>query len=146
MNLDNIDRKIIELLRTDSRMTSSQIGKIVHLSVPAVSERIRKLEEERIIECFTLKINREKFNMDLLVFVSVIIDKPENIESFRAGILQNENVLECHHIAGEYDYLLKVAVRNTKELEEFISGTLKKMIGVAKTSTTVVLSSIKEEM
>lgn len=143
--MDAIDSKILELLKQNSRITSSQISKLTHLSVPAVSERIRKLEEKGMIERFTIKLNREQLGLTLVAFIFVVLDRTGSIKGFRESIILSENVLECHHIAGEYDYLLKVAVAGTKGLEEFISTTLKGIKGVVKSNTIVALSSLKEE-
>ncbi|NBI29668.1 Lrp/AsnC family transcriptional regulator [Chengkuizengella marina] len=144
--MDAIDKQIIQLLKHQGRMTNSEISKQTHLSIPAISERIKKLESKGIIDRFTVKINRESVGQTLLAFVNVIIDTTENITCFRQTIVQSDHVLECHHLAGEYDYLLKVAVEGTKGLEDFISNTLKGIKGVQKTSTTIVLSTLKEEM
>jgi len=144
--MDTIDLKILKILKNNSRTTSSEISKKVMLSVPAVSERIRKLEEERVISQFTLKLNRKKFDLNLLAYVFVSIDKAENIGNFREMVLQNDWVLECHHLAGDYDYLLKVLVENTDKLEIFISHILKKTMGVAKTNVQIALSTVKEDL
>lgn len=143
--MDRIDEEILRLLKENGRMTSSEISKQVHLSVPAVSERIRKLEEAAVIDTFTVKLNREKLGLHLLAFIMVQLEKPEHVEGFRETILQTESVLECHHMAGSYDYMLKVALPGTKELEKLISQTIKQAAGVAKTNTMIVLSSMKEE-
>lgn len=144
--MDSIDLKIIDALKENSRSTSSEISRKVNLSIPAVAERIRKLEDGNIIEKYTIKINREKINYKLLAFIFVNIDKTENIENFRKSIVQYNSVLECHHVAGEYDYVLKVLVEDTKSLEYFLSNTLKKIKGVLKSNTIIVLSSLKENM
>lgn len=144
--MDVIDLKIIDALKENSRSTSSEISKKVNLSIPAVAERIRKLEDGNIIEKYTIKINREKINYKLLAFIFVNIDKTGNIENFRKSIVQYNSVLECHHVAGEYDYLLKVLVEDTKSLEYFLSNTLKKIKGVLKSNTIIVLSSLKENI
>ncbi|AWI04974.1 Lrp/AsnC family transcriptional regulator [Clostridium drakei] len=144
--MDDIDLKIINTLKENSRSTSSEISKKVNLSIPAVAERIRKLEDGNIIEKYTIKINREKINYKLLAFIFVNIDKTENIENFRKSIVQYNSVLECHHVAGEYDYVLKVLVEDTKSLEYFLSNTLKKIKGVIKSNTIIVLSSLKENI
>lgn len=144
--MDQIDEKILELLRTNGRMTSSEIGKHVHLSVPAVSERIRKLEEAKIIDKFTVRVNREQIGLHLLAFIMVQLEKPEHVAGFRQMITETPSVRECHHIAGSYDYLLKVALKNTSELELLISEQIKRVEGVAKTNTMIVLSTMKEEM
>lgn len=144
--MDTIDLKIIDVLKENSRSTTSEISKKVNLSIPAVAERIRKMEEAGIIEKYTIKVNREKINYKLLAFIFVNIDKTENIEDFRKSIVQYSSVLECHHVAGEYDYLLKVLVEDTKSLEYFLSDTLKKIKGVLKSNTIISLSSLKENI
>jgi len=144
--LDSIDLKIIEVLKENSRVTTSEISKKVSLSIPAVAERIRKMEESNIIESFTIKVNREKINQRLLAFIFVNIDKTDNIEDFRKSIVNFSSVLECHHVAGEYDYLLKVLVEDSKALEYFLSDKLKKIKGVLKSNTIIVMSSLKENI
>lgn len=144
--MDRIDQEIVRLLKENGRMTSSEISKLVHLSVPAVSERIRKLEESAVIERFTVKLGREQIGLHLVAFIMVQLEKPEHIPGFREMILKTDSVLECHHMAGSYDYLLKVALPGTKELERLISETIKQIAGVAKTNTMIVLSSMKEEL
>lgn len=144
--MDLIDLHIINLLKENSRMTVSQISKIVNLSIPAVAERIRKLEQSGVIEQYTIKINKEKMNYKLLAFIFVNIDKTEHIENFRKSVIEYDCVLECHHLAGEYDYLLKIISQDTKGLENFISNSLKRITGILKTNTVIVLSSIKENI
>ncbi|MGO0903577.1 Lrp/AsnC ligand binding domain-containing protein [Clostridioides difficile] len=73
-------------------------------------------------------------------------DLSESMEDFKQAILKHETVLECHHISGEYDYLIKVLAEDTSDLEEFISVTLKRIKGIQKANTTIVLSTIKEEI
>lgn len=144
--MDSIDLKIIDALKENSRASTSEISRRVNLSIPAVAERIRKLEEAEIIEKYTIKVNRDKINFKLLAFIFINIDKTENIDEFRKSIVQYNSVLECHHVAGEYDYLLKVLVEDTKALEDFVSHTLKKIKGVSKSNTIITLSSLKENI
>lgn len=144
--MDTIDLKIIDTLKENSRATTSEISKKVNLSIPAVSERIRKMEEAAIIEKYTVKINRDKTDFKLLAFIFVNINETGNIEVFRKNIINYKSVLECHHVAGEHDYLLKVLVEDTKSLEYFISNVLKRMQGVCKSNTIITLSSLKEEI
>lgn len=144
--MDRVDEEILRLLKQNWRMTSSEISKRVHLSVPAVAERIRKLEDSGMIERFTVRLNREQTGLHLLAFIMVELERPEHIVGFRERILATDSVLECHHMAGSYDYLLKVALPGTRELEQLISQTIKQIEGVAKTNTMIVLSTMKEEM
>lgn len=142
--MDITDIKIIEVLKQNGRATASEISKRVSLSVPAVTERIRKMEETGLIEGYTVRINRERTNYRLLAYIFVSIDRTENIEEFRDDIVKFNSVLECHHVVGEYDYLLKVIVEDTKSLEHFLSDVLKKVNGVVKSNTVIVLSTLKE--
>lgn len=144
--MDSIDINILNVLKENSRMSTSEISKKVNLSVPAVAERIRKMQEAGIIEKFTIKLNREKMNYKLLAFICINIDRTENIQNFRKAIVQHNCVLECHHIAGEYDYLLKVLVEDTKALEYLLSDTLKKIKGVINSNTIISLSTLKEDI
>lgn len=144
--MDMVDMKILKILKQNSRTSCSEISQKVLLSVPAVSERIRKLERNKIVSQYTVKINRKKFGLNILAFIFVSIDKAENTTYFREMIMQNDWVLECHHIAGEHDYLIKVLVESTERLELFITHILKKTIGVTKINAQIVLSTLKEEL
>ncbi|MCC0696331.1 Lrp/AsnC family transcriptional regulator [Clostridioides sp. ES-S-0048-02] len=144
--MDEIDLKIINSLKKNSRASTSEISRQVNLSIPAVSERIKKIEQSNIIKKYTIQINREKTKYKLLAFVFINTDLSKSIEEFKKTMLEYDTVLECHHISGEYDYLIKVLAEDTNELEEFISITLKKIRGIQKANTTIVLSTIKEEI
>ncbi len=143
--MDNTDLKIIEILNKNSRTTASAIAQAIHLSVPAAAERIRRLEESGVIRQYTLKLDRKSFNLNLLAFILVTVEDAAQIAAFKEAALKSPAVLECHHIAGQYDYLLKVAVQDTGALEEFIFHTLKKLPAAVRTNTAIVLSSVKEE-
>lgn len=142
--MDDIDRSILNELKANSRMTVSDISKKVKLSVPAVTERIRKMDESGLIEGYSVKINRAKSGYKLLAFVLVVIDRTEQIPAFRSFVTESSEVLECHHLAGEYDYLLKVLVKDTEVLETFLTRTLKSVPGVIRSNTMISLSSLKE--
>lgn len=144
--MDHTDLAILNALDKNSRATVSEISKIVNLSTPAVSERIKKLEEAGIIEQFALKLNHNKMNFTLMAFVFVSLKGGASIPQFRDSMLSFPEVLECHHIAGEYDYLLKVLLKDTQELESFISNRLKGIFSVQKTNTLINLSTIKSDL
>lgn len=144
--MDIIDAKILEVLKQNGRSTASDISKKVNLSIPAVSERIRKLEEANVIEQYTVKINREKMGYKLLAIIFVNIDHTANIRQFREAIIQFSEVMECHHMAGEYDYMLKVLVEDTAQLEFFLSEKLKSIRGVQTSNTLIVLSTLTEKL
>lgn len=143
--MDAVDEQIIRMLKENGRVTHSEIGKRIHLSLPAVSERIRKLEAGGWIDGYTVRLNRETMGRSLLAFLFVTLDRPEHIATFRSAMKEEEAVLECHHLAGEFDYLLKIAVPNTRALETLLSERIKTIPGVVKTNTMIALHTVKEE-
>lgn len=143
--MDLIDVKILDVLKSNGKATASEISKKVNLSIPAVSERVRKLEASGIIEQYTIKINRKKVGYCLLAMVFVNIDSTESIDNFRKEIVKFPEVIGCYHVAGEYDYMLKVLMDDTDELELFLSKKLKSINGVQKSNTIIVLSTLKEQ-
>lgn len=142
--MDDTDRAILRTLTLNGRATASEIGREVSLSVPAAAARIRKLEETGVIQQYTIRLNREKAGRNLLAFLLVSV-RSDSIDAFRASVVRFPNVLECHHIAGEYDYLLKAAARDTTELEEFLRA-LKKTDGILRSNTIITLATLKEEL
>lgn len=144
--MDEIDLKIINALKSNARASASEISRQVNLSIPAVSERIRKIEQSDIITKYTIQINREKTKYKLLAFVFINTDLSGSVKEFKQIMLEHDSVLECHHISGEYDYLVKVLAEDTNALEEFLSTTLKKIKEIQKSNTIIVLSTIKEDV
>lgn len=144
--MDATDREILRLLNKNGRATASEISREIHLSIPAVAERIRKLDEADVIENYTVRISREKAGWNIMAFIHVSVDDTENIANFRAEITKYPCVLECHHVAGTYDYLLKVLTENMAALDFFLSNSLKTIQGVRSSNTTIVLSTLKETL
>ena len=143
--LDELDREIVKTLQSDGRISNVELARRVRLSPPAVHARIRRLEEQGFIRCYRAIIEREHLGFDLLCFVQVglHVHSPEQIEEIRTTIAEMPEVLECHHVTGEYDYLLKLVVRNRKELEQFIMNRLAPVTGLARINTSLVLNEIK---
>jgi len=144
--MDKIDKAILHLLNKNGRATASEISREVHLSIPAVAERIRKMDEANVIENYTVRISREKAGWNIMAFIHVSVDDTENIANFREEISRYPCVLECHHVAGTYDYLLKVLTENMAALDFFLSNSLKTIQGVSSSNTTIVLSTLKETL
>ena len=141
---DQIDRKIARILSEDASLTNAEIGNLVGLSASATNERIRKLKSNGKIKKVVAFVDSDFMDMEMCAFIFVLVDGTENCRSFLESILDHENICECHHMTGEYSYLLKVRVKNTKGLEDFISNFLKTKAGIVKTMTQIVLSSVKE--
>lgn len=143
--LDETDRAILCELQRNARVSNAELARQVDLSAPGLQKRLRKLEENGVIENYVTLVNREALGFDMLCFVQVTLRRhePEAIARFRNLVQSVPEVLECHHITGEYDYLLKVVVRNRKHLEQFLMETLTPMQGMDKIRTSLVLNEIK---
>lgn len=144
--LDDIDRIVLRHLQDDARLTNAELARRVDLSAQALQKRLRKLEKRGVIERYVTLVNREALGFDMLCFVQVTLRRhePAAIARFRDVVQALPEVLECHHLTGEYDYLLKVVVRNRKHLEQFLVETLTPIPGMDKIRTSLVLSEIKE--
>ncbi|MDW3191786.1 MAG: Lrp/AsnC family transcriptional regulator [Cytophagales bacterium] len=143
--MDIVDAKIIELLMANSRISGADIARRVHLSLPAVTERLRKLSETGVIESYTVKLSNDHFDWRLKAFIKVWVDH-ELAENIVQAVTACPPVLECHHIAGDFDLLLKVLVKDTHELEYFLTKQLKVIKGISRTSTTIVLDTYVEKI
>jgi DNA-binding Lrp family transcriptional regulator len=143
--LDAVDKALLKALQADGRLSNVELARKIHLSPPATHARRRRLEKSGYIRQYAAIVNREKAGYDLLVFIhiSLQVHQLQQVEKFRAAVRQMPEVLECHHITGEYDYLLKVALRNRKDLERFVVDRLTPMPGVARIHTSLVFTEVK---
>lgn len=143
--MDELDYRIVDMLQRDGRATQLEISRSVGLSQPAVAERIRKLEERRVITGYTARVDASKLGKDITAFIGVSIEHPKYFEGFARKVLAMPEVLEAHRVAGQDSYILKVRTSNTKTLDSLLVETLRTISGVTRTHTTIVLTSIKEE-
>ncbi len=142
--LDAIDRKLVALLQADGRMSYAELGKAVGLAVSSVNERVRKLAERKVITGIHAHVAPSALGLDLLAMIFVGWSDPSVETRFLARIADEPAVLECHHVTGAWNYLLKVRVRNTLTLEAFLGAVIKSVDGIERTETLIVLSSPKE--
>jgi Lrp/AsnC family leucine-responsive transcriptional regulator len=142
--VDDLDYKALSLLMERGRAPWTEVGEALELSAPAAAERVRKLEERAVILGYRAITNPEALGLPLLAFVHVTLDTSAQRMAFLKGIAKHEQVVECHHIAGDDDYLLKVRCRNTGDLERFLTVALKDRLGVARARTTIALTTVKE--
>ncbi len=143
--MDQADRRIVDLLQRNARTTQSELARAVGLSQPAVAERIRKLEERGVITGYGARVDAAELGIDVAAFIGVGIEHPKFFDSFTKKVKGLDEVLECHRVAGEDSYLLKVKTRNTRTLDRLLVEVLRTIPGVTRTHTTIVLASIKEE-
>ncbi len=143
--IDSIDTKILSILQKDSRTTYRDIAKLVKLQPPSVIDRVKKLEKTGVIKRYVTVVDEKKLGIDVTAFIGVYIEHPQDIDSFEKAIAGiNDDILECHHVTGDYTLLLKVKTRNTTTLERLIKD-LRGITGVVRTYTMVVFSTLKEE-
>jgi len=141
--LDPIDIQILDILQKAANISNAELGRRVNLSPPATHARIRRLETEGYIDRHVTLLNQEKLGFDLLcfVFINTDIHQAEQLESLEQSLEAMTEVLECHCLTGEFDYLLKVANKDRRELEQFIRKLNK--LGISRIQTSLVLREIK---
>jgi Lrp/AsnC family leucine-responsive transcriptional regulator len=142
--LDDTDRQLLALLQDDDRLSLADLGKHVGLAPSSVNERIKRLGQRGVIEGFHAHVIPESLGLDLLAFVFVGWSNPATEAAFLARIQASRAVLECHHVTGSWNYLLKVRLPNTRDLERFLGQVIKEVPGVERTETIIALSSAKE--
>ncbi len=142
-----IDRRILEILQKDGRIPNVQLAAEVGLSPSAVLERVRKLEERGIIERYVTLLDNNKLGLGTIAFVAVSLNlhQRDSIDNFHEFVRKSEKVLECYHVAGGEDYLLKVYARDIEDYENFLLSSLTRTKGIDKVKTMFVLSTLKRE-
>ena len=142
--MDTIDYQILSCLKENARENATNIGQKINLSTSAVIERIKKLEASGLIERYTLMINPAMTGREQNAFISVRLEHPQFTEEFTEMVHNHPDITECHYIAGDFDFMLKVATESSKTLEGVLNY-IKAINGVALTRTSVVLSTNKNE-
>ena len=138
--LDEIDVKMLEILQFKGRTHRSALAETVKLSLPSVSDRLRKLEESGYIRGYVAILGHRKLGKDITAFIEVTVDSSKHFPSFVDHSMQNDDILECHAITGKGSHLLKIRVENTSELEKLLAK-IQSWPGVSGTQTHLVLSS-----
>jgi len=141
--IDEIDAKILHLLQRDGRMQRSDVAEEVDLSISAVSERMRKLEERGVIQGYTAVVDAKRLRLDITAFIRVSVDGSEHYPDFVDQVEEMDQVLELHSITGAGSHLMKVRIPDTTALERFLSE-IQAISGVTKTTTSIVLSTFEE--
>lgn len=143
--LDNIDRLLLEALQEKADLSNVELARMVNLSPPATHGRIKRLENEGFIHNYATILDREKLGFDLLCFINVktSIHQTGQLEEFEKAIISMPEVLECHHITGEYDFLLKVVLKNSKDLKNFIGNKLSSHGSISGIQTNLSYEELK---
>ncbi|MFD1096466.1 Lrp/AsnC family transcriptional regulator [Salegentibacter chungangensis] len=145
MKLDKLDLKILKHLQEDSKMTNKELSNLLDLSVTAVYERIKRLEREGVISKYVALVNPEKVDKGFMVFcqIKLIQHTKSYLTKFEEEVTRLSEVLECYHVSGEYDYILKVLVKDMEEYREFMVTKLTNLDHIGSTLSTFIISKVK---
>lgn len=145
MQLDSIDKKLLVLLQENSRRTNKEIAGKLKLSVTAVYERIRKLERAEVISKYVALVKPEKVDRSFTAFchVKLVQHTKENVTRFESQVTGLPEVLEVFHVSGEYDYILKVMVKDMEAYREFMLNKLTALDHIGSTQSTFAISPVK---
>lgn len=141
--IDETDVRILELLQSEGRIKRNQIAEAVGLSLPSVSDRIRKLEERGVITGYHAVVDTKRVGFDISAYIRVMVDRSNHYSAFVKRAQELREVQEVHSITGEGSHILRVLVRNTAALEGLLSA-VQSWPGVHGTSTSIVLTSFKD--
>lgn len=143
--MDTIDKKLLQLLQADTKKTTKELSLKLNLSVTAVYERIKKLEREGIIDKYVVLLNRNKINKGFVVFchLKLLQHTKEFINQFEKEVVKLDEVLECFHVSGDYDYILKICVKDMEEYREFMVTKLTTLQHIGSTHSTFMIGEVK---
>ena len=144
--LDKVDIQILDILQHEGRISNAELARRISLSQPATHARLKRLERSGIIRTYMALLDREMLGFEMLCFVHVTLEKhqPDHVKNFHARVSEMPEVIECYHVTGDYDYLLKVVMRHRRDLEDFLVDKLSRVSGVGRVHTSLVLREVKE--
>lgn len=143
--LDRIDLRILDALQRDGRLSNLKLAETVALSPTAVLARVQRLTREQYILGYEARLNPRKLRAALLVFVEVLLDRttPNVFDEFRSSVQDRQEIMECHMVAGGFDYLLKTRHHDMDAYRDFAGRVLWRLPGVRETRTYAVLEEVK---
>ncbi|MCB1569336.1 MAG: AsnC family transcriptional regulator [Xanthomonadales bacterium] len=146
--LDRIDRKILRILQDEGRISFTELGERVGLSTTPCTERVRRLEREKIITGYHARLDPQRVNASLLVFVEISLayKSGDIFEEFRRAALRLPNVLECHLVSGEFDYLIKARINEMASYRKLLGSTLLTLPHVRESRSYIVMEEVKETL
>ncbi|WP_428150760.1 Lrp/AsnC ligand binding domain-containing protein [Brevundimonas sp.] len=144
-NLDAVDRRILKVLQEDGRISNAELARRCNLSPAACFERVRRLRDRQVITGYAALIDPAKVGRGLMIFVEVLLDRTtgDQFEAFAEMVRRQPEVLECHMVAGGFDYLIKARVGDMDAYRVFLGDVLTRMPGVRETRTYAVLEEVK---
>lgn len=145
VKLDTLDKKLLQFLQADAKITHKELSGNLKLSVTAVYERIKKLERSGVIAQYVTLLDRKSLDVGFQVFCHVKLAKHEQeaIKEFEREVKSLDQVLECYHVSGDYDYLLKVIVKDMEDFREFMISKLTTLNCIGSTQSSFTISEVK---
>lgn len=145
MELDSVDKKILQQLQKNSKITNKELSNKLNLSVTAIFERIKRLERNDVISGYVALLNPVKVEKSFMVFcqIKLIQHIKSNVIQFESEVVKLPEVLECYHVSGEYDYILKVLVNDMEAYREFMLTKLTNLQHIGSTQSTFIISPVK---
>ncbi|GAB4162126.1 MAG: Lrp/AsnC family transcriptional regulator [Winogradskyella sp.] len=143
--LDEIDKKLLKLLQTNSKQTNKALSHALGLSVTAIYERIKKLENNKVIGKYVALINKKKVDKAFVAFchVKLLQHSQDYVIKFEQEVRKLDEILECYHISGDYDYLIKVLVKDMEAFRDFMVKKLTKIDHIGSTHSMFVINEVK---
>jgi Lrp/AsnC family transcriptional regulator, leucine-responsive regulatory protein len=143
--MDNYDKNILRYLQADGRMSNLQLAESIHLSPPQTLRRVRVLEEQKIIRGYVAQVSAEAIGLGVMAFVSLSLDREQfrNVREVERNIMAFPDIIECHTISGDFDYILKVVAPDLKSLSQFLTDRLMQVPGVATLRSMICMEEIK---
>jgi len=144
--LDEVDRHILRLLQHDGRISNAELARRVGLSPPSVLQRVRKLEEMDLIQGYAARLHYDQmgFGLKVMAMVSLSLHQDQAIENFRKAVQSIPEVLECLHVSGDFDFLMKIVVRDMPGYETLIREKISTIKGIARIQSCFVLNTAKD--
>ena len=145
MPLDAIDKRLLSFLQENSKQTHKELSLKLNLSVTAVFERIKKLEREGVIENYVALVDKDQVDRGSVVFchIKLLQHSQEYLQEFEKAVMKLEEVMECYHVSGEYDYLIKVLVRDMKHFRSFMVTKLTSLRHIGSTQSSFSINEVK---
>lgn len=144
-DIDPTDRKILRLLQREGRLSNLELADSIHLSPTATAERVKRLTREGYVEGYSARLSPSKLGREMLVFVEIKLDRTtaDVFEAFAEAVKRSDDVMECHMVAGGFDYLVKARVQGMAAYRAFLSDVILPLPGVRETHTYAVMEEVK---
>lgn len=146
-DIDDLDRKILQLLEQNARITNKELAKQLELSITPVFERVKKLERRGYIKKYVAVLDHEKLDKGMVVFLHIKMQahNHESIARLMTEAQKLDEVMECYHVTGDTDFLMKVLMPDMKAYEEFVLNKLTKITGIGNINSAIVMSTVKQK-